>query len=242
MAESPAKIAPGKDAGVRRVALVIDDERAVSHVLSRLLRSLGFETVEAASAAEADEVLKRTRPDFIILDLGLPQVSGDEWLTSFRATNGETPVMIVTGIHDPDRKAAVLRGGADACISKPFDIVELEAQVCALLRRPRNISERALCGGLAHLNPSRSELRVGAVRHLLTQKEFGILWFLALHEENWVPASMLSDAVLGDSSYACVVSTRVHVFNLRQKLDYLSPILTIEAARNLGYRLARAAH
>ena len=220
-------------------ALVIEDDTHVARVLLRLLSGLGFEAYEAGTAAAADAFLEEFEASLILLDLRLPQRSGDDWLISFRKRDTDTPVMVISGVNDPMRKAAVLRDGADVYVTKPFEIVELEAQIGALLRRPRCLAERAICDGLAYLNPTRCELRVGGVKRQLTQREFGILWFLSLHEGRWVAAATLSAAVLGDETHSNVESTRVHVFNMRQKLGHLADIFAIESRRQLGYRMIR---
>jgi DNA-binding response OmpR family regulator len=218
---------------------VIEDERHVSALLAQLLRSLGFAPFEAATTAAAETYLLTATPALVLLDLRLPGRSGDDWLQWFRRHDSVTPVMAISGVTDPLRRAAVLRCGADAFISKPFDVVELEAHIAALLRRPRSESGMSICDGLVWLNPARSELRVGAVAQHLTQREFQILWSLALNEGNWVTGRSLATAILDDGSHAGIESTRVHLFNLRQKLRYLCDYFYVEKARNLGYRIVR---
>ncbi len=223
----------------RKVALVIEDERHVARLLVQMLSNLGFAASDVATADAADAFLQTHPADLILLDLRLQGRSGDDWLISFRKRNHETPVMAVSSVADPARRAAVLRDGADSLINKPFDVTELEAHVCALLRRPRIAGERTICDGLVSLNPARSELRVGDVHHVLTQREFQILWCLAIHEGSWVAAASLAASVLGDASESNIESIRVHVFNLRQKMTYLSDHFQIESARKMGYRIVK---
>jgi DNA-binding response OmpR family regulator len=91
------------------------------------------------------------------------------------------------------------------------------------------------------LNPARSELRTGDFRQVLTQREFQILWCLAIHEGRWLSAATLAASVLGDSSESNIESVRVHVFNLRNKLNYLSEHFQIHTARGMGYRIGKPA-
>ncbi len=100
----------------------------------------------------------------------------------------------------------------------------------ALLRRPRSLTETAICEGLAYLQPDT--LRVGDVRQLLTMREFGILWHLTSHEGRWVDARNLALAVLGDANESHTENMRVHVSNLRYKLRHLSDVFAIESERH----------
>jgi DNA-binding response OmpR family regulator len=221
----------------RRAALVVEDESHVSLLLAQILDGLGFDPTRVPSAEHADQHLTSNEVDLVLLDLRLPGRSGDSWLVSFRGRDRVTPVIAISGVNDPERKAAVLRAGADDFVGKPFQVIELEARIDSLMRRRQSQTRQTLCNGLVCLDPARCELRVGDLRQSLTMREFGILWCLASSWGRWVNVATLSEAVLGEASEAAIETVRVHLFNLRHKLEHFAPLLLVAAARNRGYRI-----
>ncbi|OGR89007.1 MAG: hypothetical protein A2992_07155 [Elusimicrobia bacterium RIFCSPLOWO2_01_FULL_59_12] len=118
--------------------LVVDDEAPVRSLLDRVLRQSGFHVSSAVNGCEGLECVARENPDLVILDLNLPDLSGEDVCQKIRQTPRiqEVPVMILTGRTTRGLSAQCLNGGADDYLSKPFDIQELVARVRALLRRP----------------------------------------------------------------------------------------------------------
>lgn len=110
--------------------LVVEDDPAIARVLSRLLARLGGSVVHAADGSAGVDAFDRDTPDLVVLDLGLPVLSGWEVLRHIRST-GPVPVVIVTSdVHSHDRS---LDEGANAFVSKPFNNEELVARVGSLL-------------------------------------------------------------------------------------------------------------
>jgi DNA-binding response OmpR family regulator len=220
-----------------RVALVIEDDKVTSSLLVQMLDRLSFQVAQVRSAEAARDFLATSSVDLVLLELHLPGQSGDDWLQWFRHTDINTPVIAVCAVHDPLRKAMVLQLGADDFVSKPFDLVELEARVQAVMRRPGNSATRTICNGSVCLDPARAELRAGDTGQLLSTCEFGIVWHLGVHEGQWVDVRSLSTAILGTATPPNIETTRVHVSNVRRKLAHLSPYFVIESGRLRGYRL-----
>jgi putative two-component system response regulator len=115
--------------------LVVDDDEGVRGLLSRLLRVTGYSVAEAGSAEEAAEMLARSTPDLILLDLQLPGKSGQEFLKEIRAEERLrlTPVVMLTGAATQARKVKAIEAGATDFLAKPFSHVELTARVRSLL-------------------------------------------------------------------------------------------------------------
>ncbi len=220
-----------------RYVLIVEDDETVSRLLASLVSSMGFRAVQVSSAREAGEFLKKLTPDLILLDLRLPGQSGDDWLIAFRRRVVSTPVIVISGVEDINRRVAVLPSGANDFVAKPFQLVELQAHITALLRRPTNLASRRICGGAVLLDPVRPELRLGDVSQSLTTREFGIMWFLVAHEEIWVEPSQLSKSVLGGATKADVECLRVHLCNLRDKLAPFEDHFKLETKRDFGYRI-----
>lgn len=115
--------------------LVVDDDEGVRGLLARLLRVTGHSVAEAGSAEEASEILERSAPDLILLDLQLPGKSGQEFLKEIRADARFrlTPVVMITGAGTQARKIEAIEAGATDFLAKPFSHVELAARVRSLL-------------------------------------------------------------------------------------------------------------
>jgi two-component system, OmpR family, response regulator len=112
--------------------LVVDDERHIRFVLGAALEMEGHEVVHADCAGRALELLDAWRFDAVLLDVMLPDADGLEVLHQVRTSRGgacSTPIVVVTALSGPEHRTEALRGGADAFVLKPFDIIEVMAQI-----------------------------------------------------------------------------------------------------------------
>ena len=114
--------------------LVVEDERQIRETVVLALECEGFAACEAATAARAGEQVAQRKPDVIILDLGLPDRDGVDFIRDLRAWSA-TPILILSARSAEDSKVDALDAGADDYLSKPFGMAELLARVRALLRR-----------------------------------------------------------------------------------------------------------
>jgi two-component system, OmpR family, response regulator len=115
--------------------LVVDDERSIRLVLGAALELEGHQVVHADCAARALDLLDGWRFDAVLLDVMLPDADGLEILARVRTARGgscSTPIIVLTALSDPSHRTEALRGGADAFLLKPFDIVEVLAEVGAV--------------------------------------------------------------------------------------------------------------
>src|SRR5690554_3136632 len=124
---------PPDSAGPTGRILVIDDERQIRRFLRISLASQGFEVIEAEQGAEGLARAVAERPDLVLLDLGLPDVDGQEVLEALRAQS-EVPVIVVSVREREGEKVRALDAGANDYVTKPFGIQELLARIRALLR------------------------------------------------------------------------------------------------------------
>src|SRR2546430_370279 len=119
--------------------LLIDDDQSLCTVVASWL-TLQHNLLECAySGRQAEALLESFQYDLIILDLGLPDVSGLDILRKFRRVGGRTPVIILTGKNKIEEKELGFESGADDYVTKPFEVKELAARVRAVLRRPSNL-------------------------------------------------------------------------------------------------------
>ena len=114
--------------------LLVEDDPAMPEILAALLQDDQITVSSASSAAQALTVTREKHPDLILLDLGLPDISGVEFLRRLREWN-QTPVLVLSVIGDDETKAAALDTGADDYLTKPFSPLELLARIRVLERR-----------------------------------------------------------------------------------------------------------
>ena len=149
-------IPEGPETQERPRILIIEDDPLNRSFLEAQIRGLGYEILTAEDGAVALEILNNQEPvDLILLDLFLPRVSGEEVLHAIRSDsiNNSIPVIVITAADDAERRARVLRSGANDFIRKPFDVEELTARITAHLAARQTVQLASLlevAGAIAH--------------------------------------------------------------------------------------------
>ena len=238
-----------------KTILVVDDEPKIVQLARDYLEHAGFGVVTAPDGRAALDAVERSRPDLVVLDLGLPHVDGLEVTRRLRR-EGDIPIVMLTARDDELDKLLGLELGADDYLTKPFSPRELVARVRAVLRRtdavsgasagPRSGGDASTTGDLAPIRAGdvtidleRMRVDAGGRAVDLTATEFQILVALARRPGRILTRSQLLDAVHGVAfeSYERAIDT--HVKNLRRKLepDPRLPryVLTVHG---VGYRFA----
>ena len=200
--------------------LVIDDEPQVLRALKAILVSRDFEVDEAETGAAAMEALLQHTPDLIVLDLTLPDIDGIELCERFR-TWLTVPIIVLSVRSGEADKIAALETGADDYVTKPFSAGELMARVNALLRRTagdQSPPARLELGDLV-VDVAKHEVLVGGEKVVLTPIEFDILALLVQNADRLVMWSQVAAAVWGADELVDTRTIRVHVSNLRRKVE-----------------------
>ncbi len=204
--------------------LVVDDEPSIQSLLSRVLVREGFEVLSAMNGQEGLLVAAQEKPDLIILDLNLPDLYGEEVCSKLRqdSTTENVPILILTGKNALGLSARCLDGGADAYLSKPFDIADILAHLRALLRRSQGrVSSRGviLSGRLTIRIAERMVFWRGRRIATLAPKEFDILRYLVLEAPKVLDKNTLALKAWGISSDQLHQRTLdVHMRRIRKKL------------------------
>ena len=221
--------------------LVIDDELQIRRVVRHALEADGARVLEAASGREGLDLAAAARPQLIVLDLGLPDISGADVCRDIRGWSS-APIVVLSARHSDGEKAALLDLGADDYITKPFSTIELQARVRSHLRRaalavaPSAAAHRIEVGDVIIDLVKRSVARAGAPVHL-TPIEWGLLRELATHSGRTMTHAQLFTRVWERSHGDAQQNLRVHVASLRRKLerDPVRPSLIITEP-GVGYR------
>src|SRR5438874_6608831 len=226
------------ETGSGRNILIIEDETDVADLLSLNLRKAGFRVSTAADAASGLQKARDDRPDFIILDLMLPKMSGPEVCKILKPDTAtcHIPILMLTAKAEEIDRIIGLEFGADDYVTKPFSPRELILRVNAILRRGKGeVLDEKMSIGAITLEPARHRVAVGGKPVRLTSVEFKLLSML-MHRKGRVQArDRLLNEVWGYESLIDTRTVDTHVRRLRKKLGKASA--AIETVRGFGYRL-----
>lgn len=218
--------------------LVVDDEPPIRKLLRVGLGTEGFLILEAPSAAIAREIMRDDRPDLVLLDLGLPDMSGHDLLTLWRSELIDLPVIILSSRTDENGIVKALELGADDYVTKPFGMKELAARIRVALRHKlQEQGEKPVFQtGELSVDLVKRIVRLKGQEIKLSPKEYDILRIMVQHAGKVLTHSFILNQIWGGMSD--VQYLRVYVRQLRQKLEE-SPdqpfyILT---ETGVGYRL-----
>lgn len=224
----------------RHTILVIDDEPQIRRVVRHALEADGTRVIEAATGHDGIDVAAAVRPDLIVLDLGLPDMAGADVCRDVRGWT-MAPILVLSARHSDEEKAALLDLGADDYVTKPFSTRELQARVRAQLRRAglgrgAEAAARIEADGVLVDLVKRSVTREDAVIHL-TPTEWELLRVLATNAGRTMTHRQLFSQVWSRSHGDAQQNLRVHIANLRRKLerDPVRPRIIITEP-GVGYR------
>ena len=222
--------------------LVVDDEKKIRDLVRSYLENEGFAVLVADSGQRALEAFGRVQPDLVILDLMLPDISGEEVVRAVRELSS-VPIIMLTAKSSEDDRVAGLRLGADDYLVKPFSPRELVARVQAVLRRSAGSSDAAgvlrFGDGLLVIDRDAREVTVDGAEVELTRSEFDLLHALATHPGRVFSRYELVTKVQGYDFDGYERTIDVHVKNLRKKLgdDPHRPAY-ITTVTGVGYKFA----
>jgi two-component system KDP operon response regulator KdpE len=218
--------------------LIVEDETEIRRFLRATLSANGFDAIEAPTAREGVQSLIARRPDLVLLDLGLPDQDGQDFVREVREWS-QTPIVVVSARGQESEKVAALENGADDYLTKPFAAGELLARIKVALRHARRRETGSPIYEINGLKVDLAARRVtldGTDLHL-TPIEYKLLSVLIQHAGKVLTHSQLLREVWGRNAGSQQPYLRIHTQHLREKLkdDALSPRFIITEP-GVGYR------
>ena len=221
-------------AGGRPRILVIEDDRDIGRLLALELTEAGFEVEHHERGAAGLIALRERPPDLLVLDLGLPDLPGDEIARRVRRSEN-LPIIVLTADDQLGSKLRLLEAGADDYVVKPFHVEELVARIRVQLR-PRSDAATLRVGDL-EIDRMARQVRVGDQEVGVSPREFDLLALLAAQPGRVVSRTEIERRVWGDGDGPSSNSVDVHVANLRGKLRAAGAHGLIRTVRGVGYAI-----
>ena len=203
--------------------LVVEDEASIAEVVSLYLKRAGFTVQIASDGKQAMTFFESQTPDFVILDIMLPEVDGLS-LTRWLRDRSDVPIIMLTARREEIDRIAGLEMGADDYVVKPFSPQELVSRVRAVMRRLKREqapaeSERPLTFGNLVINALGRTVTVSGQDIPLTAKEFDMLYLLAQHPKQVYTREQLLERIWGGAEYIDPGTVTVHIRRVREKIE-----------------------
>jgi two-component system OmpR family response regulator len=217
--------------------LLVEDDLILKDGLERSFVKSGYAVDVICDGEGANKLLTYQEYDVIVLDLGLPKLSGFEVLKRLRARGSNTPVLILTALEDTQNRVKGLDLGADDYLTKPFELAELEARVRALIRRGVSGGSAKISFGGLVFDTTNRQCVVGGVALSLSAREMALLELLILKATKVVSKTKIMEHLCSWDEEISENAVEVIVSRLRKKLLVFG--VEIKTIRGLGYLLAK---
>jgi two-component system OmpR family response regulator len=219
--------------------LVVDDEPNIRDLLSASLRFAGHQVATAANGTDAINMITESKPDIVLLDVMLPDISGFGVTKKIRGMGIEVPILFLTARDDTEDKVTGLTVGGDDYVTKPFSLDEIMARISAIIRRTSKDGQDGsmITVGELTINEDAHEVTVGAQVVDLSPTEYQLLRYLATNPNRVLTKAQILDHVWEYDFNGEMGIVESYVSYLRKKLDPLSQEPLIITKRGVGYML-----
>lgn len=202
--------------------LLVEDDRNIASFIQTVLETNGYQVITAERCRQGLLMFTSHVPDLVVLDLGLPDMDGQEFIRATRQDSA-VPIIVLSARMEEQDKISALDLGANDYVTKPFGTGELLARVRAALRTNRSVSQSAVFGESFVLEDlvidyDRRQVSVGGKVIHLTQTEYNILFYLSQHTGKVMTYSTIIRAVWGIMDSGSIKKLQVNMANIRKKL------------------------
>ncbi len=221
--------------------LIVEDDMAIREMMAFSLRREGFDTYKAASGHEALEQLNQVHPDLIVIDWGLPDMSGIDLIDMIRRDDviKEVPIIMLTARAEEADKVKGLERGADDYLTKPASMLELMARIRAHLRRSKGfeLSHSLDYQGIV-MDSDAHEIKIDGEIISLSLTEFKLLKLFLQNPNKLLAREHILNHIWGRNTFVEDRTVDVHVLRLRKALKKHNKDKWIQTVRGVGYKLA----
>ena len=221
--------------------LLIEDEKTLAYEVEAFLKKAFYICDMAHTALKGLEMLGVNPYDFVLLDLGLPDLDGLKVLQEAKKLNPDAAYIILTARGNIEDRIVGLDLGADDYLPKPFSLLELQSRMQAISRRKFNLNTHEILLGEFVIDLQKRIVSHQTNEIDLTRKEFDLLSYLLLHKNRVLTRMQLSEHIWGtfadddyDSNYI-----DVHIKNIRKKLGAFGQVEWLETVRGVGYKIRK---
>jgi len=218
--------------------LIVEDDRELAQLFSKVLKKEGYITFQAGDGEEALKVLDSEYIDLIISDIMMPRMDGYELTRSIRESENNIPILLITAKDSFDDMRKGFSLGSDDYMVKPVNVNELVLRVSALLRRAKMINDRKQTFGSVILEYDSMTVYWEGGREILPQKEFMLLFKLISSPGRIFTRQQLMDDIWGIDSASDARTVDVHINRLRDKMRDMKDF-EIVTVRGLGYKVVK---
>ncbi|MBV1875905.1 MAG: phosphate regulon transcriptional regulator PhoB [Cycloclasticus sp.] len=220
--------------------LLVEDDEDIGEMLQLSLQSNGIAVRWCVDVMKAQESLRDSTPDIILLDWMLPGISGPDWVRFLKnqEENKRIPIIMLTARSAEEDKISGLETGADDYVTKPFSVQELIARMKAVLRRSGAKSDTDIISiGPLFIDPGSHRVAINDVDVMMSPTEYKLLYFFACNPNKVFSRNQLLDNVWGDNVYVEDRTVDVHIRRLRRILDAQGCADLVQTVRGFGYKL-----
>ena len=220
--------------------LLVEDDEDIGEMLQLSLQASDIGVTWCVDVMKAQESLRESTPDIILLDWMLPGISGPDWVKFLKNQdeNKRIPIIMLTARSEEEDKITGLETGVDDYVTKPFSVRELIARMGAVLRRTdvSTVSSIVKIGPLL-IDAESHRVTINDVDVMMSPTEYKLLHFFASHPNKVYSRNQLLDNVWGDNVYVEDRTVDVHIRRLRKILDAQGCADLVQTVRGFGYKL-----
>lgn len=217
--------------------LVVEDDKDLAGAIRDLLQTEGYLVRVASDGAQALQSIQRIEPDLVLLDLGLPNITGEAVCREIKKLHPETPIVMLTGKSTSEDVVHGLNVGADDYVTKPFETQELVARVKARLRKSLPDDARYTVDDLV-LDTKTLVVKRGSEEVSLSPQEYKILSYLMANKERVLTREMILSRLWRNNPDIETRVIDVYIGYLRKKIDAGRKKRLIHSVRGFGYKIS----
>lgn len=217
--------------------LLVEDDLQLGDALQQCLQTSGYTVDWVRDGKSAFDVISSTHESFdiVVLDLGLPKMSGLSVLSGIREKNIAVPVLILTALDSIDDRVKGLDAGADDYMTKPLDLDELNARIRALLRRSKDRAKPTINHKDITLDPASHMITKAGETIMVSRREFSLLQKLLENSGRVISREQLNQTLYGWGENIDSNALEVHIHNLRKRFG----TALIRTIRGVGYMIEK---